>query len=190
MANTGREKLNKVKGIIAIMVFLNSLVPCFINRKLFVVVRNISGKIGLLLRYILVKNLCIECGDNIAIYEGVYLKAVQNIKIGDNVSIHSMCYIDGTGGLTIGNNISIAHASTIMTTNHTWGNKEIPIKYNDSIVDPVVVKDDVWIGAGCRILAGTTINTRAIVAAGAVVTKDVLPNTIVGGVPAKTIKSI
>lgn len=187
---TGRERLNKINGVIRIMVFINSLIPSFINRKLFVITRNISGNLGLLFRYVLLKNLCKKCGDNIAIYEGVYLKSIKNITIGSNVSIHSMCYIDATGGLSIGNDVSIAHASTIMTTSHTWDNPQLPIKYNQAKSSAVFIENDVWIASGCRVLAGVTINSKTIVAAGAVVTKNIPANTIVGGVPAKIIKSI
>ena len=101
-----------------------------------------------------------------------------------------MCYIDGYGGLTIGNNVSIAHATSVLTTNHTWADTSIPIKYNPETLGPVVIEDDVWLGAGVRVLAGITIAKRAIVAAGAVVNKNVQSNCIVGGIPARVIKNI
>ncbi|MCF6294478.1 MAG: acyltransferase [Flavobacteriaceae bacterium] len=148
------------------------------------------GNLGLLLRYIAFKNLAKQCGENVSIQQGVYLKGIHKISIGSNVSIHSMCYLDGTGGLKIGNNVSIAHASTIMTTSHTWRDLKIPIKYNEATEAPVIIKDDVWIGCGCRILSGVTINTRSIIAAGAVVTKNIESNSISGGVPAKFLKEI
>ncbi|MFV0541605.1 MAG: acyltransferase [Aestuariibaculum sp.] len=148
------------------------------------------GNIGLLIRYVIFKNLSAYCGNNVSIHQGVFLKHIGNISIGNNVSIHSMCYIDGFGGLTIGNDVSIAHASTIMTTNHTWEDKNIPIKYNEATKGSVTIKDDVWVGCGCRILAGVTIETRCAVAAGAVVNKTISPNTLVGGVPAKPLKEI
>lgn len=67
---------------------------------------------------------------------------------------------------------------------------DIPIKYNKVEKGPIVVKDDCWIGCGCRILQGVTIGTRSIIAAGAVVTKDVEPFHLYGGVPAKIIKTL
>ncbi|WP_303317688.1 acyltransferase [Flavivirga abyssicola] len=136
------------------------------------------------------KNLSLSCGDNVSIHEGVFLKGLNTMEIGTNVSIHSMCYIDGTGGLKIGDNVSIAHSSTIMTTGHTYDDISIPIKYNNATMDPVLLEDDIWIGAGCRILSGVTIGTRSIIAAGAVVNKVVESNSIVGGIPAKIIKKI
>lgn len=188
--STGREKLKKIKGIILFLVSLNRIVPVSLNKRIFVYVRNIPGRTGLLIRYVLFKNLSKSCGDNVSIYEGVYLKGLSNIIIGSNVSIHSMCYIDGTGGLTIGDEVSIAHASTIMTTSHTYNDATIPIKYNNATETPVILDNDIWVGAGCRILGGVTIGKRSIIAAGAVINKTVEPNSIVGGVPGKKIKKI
>ncbi len=136
----------------------------------------------------LVKNLFLSCGNNVSISQGVFLRGIGNISIGENVSIHPMCYIDGTGGLKIGDNVSIAHASSILTTNHAWDDMDIPIKYNKITYGVVTIESDVWIGCGCRILAGINIASRSIVAAGAVVDKNVEPNVIVGGVPARVIK--
>ncbi|ULC58278.1 acyltransferase [Flaviramulus sp. BrNp1-15] len=188
--STGRDKVNKLKGIIKALVISNSIIPKFINRRLFYLFRNTSGNIGLLIRYVIFKNLSKSCGDNVSIHPGVFLKGLSRISIGNNVSIHSMCYIDGTGGLKIGNDVSIAHASTIMTTSHTYQDISIPIKYNKATQAPVTIENDVWIGCGCRILSGVIINSRSIIAAGAVVNKNVEPNTISGGVPAKILKSI
>nr|WP_158231479.1 acyltransferase [Gaetbulibacter sp. 4G1] len=144
----------------------------------------------MLIRYVIFKNLSLSCGDNVSIHEGVFLKGLNTMEIGTNVSIHSMCYIDGTGGLKIGNDVSIAHSSTIMTTSHTYNNTSVPIKYNDATKDPVLIENDIWIGAGCRILGGVVVGSRSIIAAGAVVNKAVESHTIVGGIPSKKIKKI
>ena len=188
--SNGREKLKKIQVVINLLVFANSLIPKFLNKRLFVFFRNTPWKIGLMIRYIIFKNLSKACGNNVSIHPGVYMEYLSSISIGNNVSIHPMCYIDGENGVTIGNDVSIAHSTTIMTTSHSYENKEIPIKYNHAIAGPVNIKDDVWIGCGCRILFGITINNRSIIAAGAVVNKDVQSSCIVGGVPAKFIKSI
>tara|TARA_R110002096_G_scaffold373060_1_gene566586 strand:- start:1393 stop:1962 length:570 start_codon:yes stop_codon:yes gene_type:complete len=188
--NTGREKIKKLNWLIQILVKINGILPQVINKRLFIVFRNVSGNIGLLIRYIILKNLVLKFGSNVSIHEGVYLKGLENMSFGNNVSVHSMCYIDGSGGLKIGNDVSIAHASTIMTTSHTYQDTDVPIKYNSATQDPVEIKDDVWIGCGCRILSGVTINTRSVIAAGAVINKNVEANTIVGGVPGKLIKKI
>ena len=77
-----------------------------------------------------------------------------------------------------------------MSTNHTWLLTDVPIKYNPVSLEKVTISDGVWIGCGARILAGVTIGNRAVVAAGAVVNKNVDNCEIVGGVPAKHIKFI
>ena len=118
------------------------------------------------------------------------LENLQSRSFGDNVSIHPFCYLEGAGGIEIGNNVSLAHVTSVLSVNHTWSYSELPIKYNPIEHAPVKICDDVWIGCGCRIMAGVTVYSRSIIAAGAVVTKDVEPNTLVGGVPAKCIKSI
>ena len=101
-----------------------------------------------------------------------------------------MCYIEGIGGITIGDNVSIAHASSIISSNHTWDDISIPIKYNPEKNGQIVIKEDVWIGSGVRVLAGVTIQQRSIAAAGTVVSRSFDSNVILGGVPAKVIKKI
>lgn len=144
----------------------------------------------ILLRYVYYKNTLKHCGTNVSIHENVYIFQEKKLSIGTNCSIHPLCYIDAGGGISIGNNVSIAHNVTIMSSNHSWQNNDMPIKYNPVIHKPVVIDDDVWIGAGARIMAGCYIGKRCIIAAGAVVTKDCLPNGLYAGVPAKRIREI
>jgi len=190
MRTTGREQFDKFKGIINLFVLFFSVFGKKGNNFFVKCFRNTNGKLGLLLRYIFLKNCAKKIGNNISIQPGVFLFNLQNVEIGNNVSIHPMCYIEGAGGITIGNDVSIAHSSTLISTNHTWEDKNIPIKYNKETHNRIVIEDDVWIGCGVRILSGVKINKRAIIAAGAVVNKEVESNTIYGGVPAKLIKQI
>ncbi len=187
---TGRNKFKKFNSLIKILVFIDSLIPNSVNIFLLNFFRNVNGEIGLLIRYLLIKNLCKNCGDNVSIHPNVYLFSLKNISFGNNISIHPMNYIDGSGSLKIGNNVSIAHNCSIITTNHSWANDKLPIKYNPEILGSVLINDDVWIGCGVRILAGVSIGERSVIAAGSVVNKDVINNTMVGGVPSKIIKSI
>jgi acetyltransferase-like isoleucine patch superfamily enzyme len=103
--------------------------------------------------------------------------------------VHSFCYIEATGGLTIGDDVSIAHSVSILTTNHNYADLDLPIRDQGVQERATTISDDVWIGCGSRILAGVTIGKGAVVAAGAVVTKDVEPYAVVGGVPARQIGS-
>lgn len=186
----GRDKFRKFKFIIRLFIGIDSVFPASFNSFFLKFFRNTNGIFGLLIRYILVKNLAKSCGDNVSIQPGVYLFNLRKISFGNNISVHPMCYIEGAGEVIIEDNVSIAHGTSILSINHTWDNPEIPIKYNPETKAKVHIREDVWIGCGCRILAGVTINSRAIVAAGAVVNSDVEPTSIYGGVPAKLIKKI
>jgi acetyltransferase-like isoleucine patch superfamily enzyme len=190
MAETGRDKFKKFKGIISFLTAFFSLFPTFILTFLFTFFRNKNGKSGLLIRYILLRNLSKSCGDNVSIQPNVFLFNLHLISFGNNVSIHPMCYLDGAGEIEIGDNVSIAHSSSILTTNHTWNEVSIPIKYNKETFSKVTVENDVWIGCGCRILSGVTLRQRSVIAAGAVVTSTVESNSVYGGIPAKLIKKI
>jgi acetyltransferase-like isoleucine patch superfamily enzyme len=187
---TGREIFKKSKVLINFLIKIDSFLPRSFNSYLLSFFRNTNGKKGLLIRYILIKNLTESCGDNVSIHPGVFIFNLNNISFGKNISIHPMCYIEGAGKLFIGDNVSIAHSVSILTTNHTWDDINKPIKYNTEKNGPVIIEEDVWIGCGCRILAGVKISKRSIIAAGAVVNKEVDSNNIVGGIPARVIKKI
>lgn len=187
---TGRESFNRFSKIINVLVSLFSLLGKGGNYFLLRFFRNTNGKLGLLLRYVFLKNIGKKIGNNVSVQPGVYLFNLKNIHIGDNVSIHPMCYIDAAGGITIGDNVSIAHSSTLISTNHTWNNVDLPIKYNPEIFGEIIIEDDVWIGCGVRVLAGVSLGSRSVVAAGAVVNKSFGDYSLIGGVPAKLLKTI
>lgn len=187
---TGRKQFRRYKSFINILISFFNLFGKKFNAFGLNFFRNTSGKIGLLLRYIFLKNTALNIGDNVSIQPNVFLFNLQNIEIGDNVSIHPMSYIEGAGGIVIGNNVSIAHSSTLISTNHTWDNENLPIKYNPEIYGKIVIEDDVWIGCGVRILSGVKVSRRSVVAAGAVVNKSFKEKSLIGGIPAKLIKNI
>lgn len=139
------------------------------------------------MRFVLLRSL-IGCGELVDVRGGVYLLGIRGLQIGDRVSIHPLCYIDAVGGVAIGNDTSIAHNVTIMSTEHRFDRGDIPIRDQGVDEAPVVIADDVWIGAGARILAGVTVGAGSVVAAGAVVVQDVPPGAVVGGVPARILK--
>ena len=110
----------------------------------------------------------------------------KNIHIGENVFINSNCTMQDQGGVFIGDDVLIGHNVCLLTLNHDF---EIE-KRAELHPSPVHIKDKAWIGSNTTILPGVTIGEGAIVAAGAVVTRDVMAKTVVGGVPAKLIKKI
>lgn len=186
----GNKTYYKYKSIIRFFSSLFNIVPGFVCRILWFSTNGLNNYFAVLVRYLVFFNASKSCGDNVYVGSSVILKNLDNCEVGCNVSIHDNCYIDAIGGLVIGDNVSIAHQSSILTFNHTWSDLKAPIKYNPIEQAPVIIGDDVWIGCGVRVMPGVTIGTRAIVAAGAVVTSDVPSGVIVGGVPAKVLREI
>lgn len=113
------------------------------------------------------------------------------ITIGENTFINNHCqFINKHSNIEIGKNVLIAMNVLFITPNHTSKQKNIPVRWQKEVYKSIIVDDDVWIGANAIILGGVTIGKGAVVGAGAVVTKNVAPMSIVGGVPAKIIKTI
>ncbi len=186
----GRTQFNRYKDVLNFLSKLLQFMPFWFRKLLWTSFANIKGKYGMAGRYIIIKALAANCGSNVAIYDGAYIKNAEKIDLGSNVSIHPMCYIDAIGGLEIGSDVSIAHGVTIMTSTHTYEVTSVPIKDQEIFFMPVTIADDVWLGAKSTILGGVSIGKRSIVAACAVVNKDVAPGVVVAGVPAKVVKRI
>lgn len=110
----------------------------------------------------------------------------KNTKIGKNVFINFDCTFLDLGGITIEDNVMIAPKVSLLSESHPTEPKE----RHSLMVGHIHIKKNVWIGAGATILQGVTIGENSVVAAGAVVSKNVPDNTIVGGIPAKIIKTI
>jgi acetyltransferase-like isoleucine patch superfamily enzyme len=110
-----------------------------------------------------------------------------NIRIGDYCSVNPYSVLYGHGGLTIGSMVRIAAHVVIIPANHGIARLDVPIMEQAVTLSPVVIQDNVWIGAGATILAGVVIGSGAVVAAGAVVTTSVPENAVVGGVPARVL---
>ena len=126
------------------------------------------------------------------IHPTALIREGENVTIGDNCLInHNNLLQAGKseyGKIIIGNYVHTGVNVLFMAFNHGFYTRDIPTKEQDYMDAPIVVEDDVWIGAGSIILSGVTIGKGAIIAAGAVVNKDVPPFAIVGGVPAKVLK--
>jgi acetyltransferase-like isoleucine patch superfamily enzyme len=108
------------------------------------------------------------------------------ITIGKRVYINHGCTFLDMGGITLEDDVLIGPKVNLVTENHPLD----PSDRRALISKPIVVKRNAWIGAAATILPGVTIGENSVVAAGAVVSKDVEPNTIVGGVPAKVLRTI
>jgi acetyltransferase-like isoleucine patch superfamily enzyme len=130
------------------------------------------------------KTFCnLRLGIDSSICMGCFITG-YHIEIGNNTVINRFSYLDGRVPLIIGNNVNISHYTLIQTLTHDPQSVDFVCQEK-----PVEIKDHAWIGARALICPGVTIGEGAIVAAGAVVTKNVAPYTIVGGNPARFIKN-
>jgi len=186
----GRTLFKVTKPLWLTLAALLALLPRGVARLLMTLARPVPTRVGIALRYVLIRRLARRCGDCVAIHENVFLFRLERAEFGDNVSVHPMCYLEATGGLTIGSDVSIAHATTLLTTEHDYTRPGVTIRDAPVIEAPVKVGNDVWIGAGARILAGVRIGDHAVVGAGAVVTRDVPSMQVAAGVPARVLKSL
>jgi acetyltransferase-like isoleucine patch superfamily enzyme len=124
--------------------------------------------------------------ETFAMFPPFYTDCGKNISIGKNVFINSGCRFQDQGGITIGDGVLIGHNVVLATLNHDID----PGKRSTIHPAPIVIGKNVWIGANATVVPGVTIGDGSVIAAGAVVTRDVPENTIVGGVPASVIKKI
>jgi acetyltransferase-like isoleucine patch superfamily enzyme len=132
----------------------------------------------------------IHLGKHTHILPYAFIKTMGgNITFGEYCTVNPFCVIYGfSGGLEIGDAVRIATHTVIVPGNHIYEDPEEPIRLQGTESKGIKIENDVWLGAGVRILDGVTIGTGAVVAAGSVVAKDVPEYAVVGGVPAKVIK--
>lgn len=146
------------------------------------------GKLSRSLRYFAVKRIFQSCGRNVNIEKNVYFGDGQRIIIGDNSGIGINCQVGSD--TEIGRDVMMGPDVVILNKNHRFDDLAVPMRcQGSSPSEPVRIGNDVWIGQRVIILPGVTVGNGAILAAGAVVTGDVEPYAIVGGNPAKKIKS-
>lgn len=124
--------------------------------------------------------------ESTTVFAPFYTNFGRFITIGKGVFINHACSFLDMGGITIEDEVLVGPRVNLVTENHPID----PADRRALITKPIVIKRKAWIGAGATILPGVVIGENSIVAAGAVVSKDVPANCIVGGVPAKLIKSI
>jgi acetyltransferase-like isoleucine patch superfamily enzyme len=112
----------------------------------------------------------------------------DGLKIGNNSSIGTYSYIGCSGYIEIGNNVMMGPRVGLFAENHNFDRTDIPMHQQGVKRKFIIIEDDCWIGTNSVILAGVTIGKGSVVAAGSVVTRDVKPYSVVGGVPAKVLK--
>lgn len=124
--------------------------------------------------------------DTTTIYTPFSINYGKNLKLGKNIFINQNCQMLDLGGITIEDDVMIGPRVNLLSETHPVE----PEQREALIGKPIHIKRHAWIGAGATILPGVTVGEHAVVAAGAVVSKDVPSRTVVGGVPAKVIKTI
>lgn len=124
--------------------------------------------------------------ESLRVFPPFYTDFGRNITVGRDVFINACCHFQDHGGVTIGDGCQIGHNVVFATLNHGLS----PEDRQNTYPAPIVLGRNVWVGSNATILQGVTVGDNAVIAAGAVVTKDVEPATIVGGVPAKVIRRI
>lgn len=112
----------------------------------------------------------------------------EGIQIGNNVGIGEFAYLGGAAGLSIGNDCIIGQYFSCHPENHRFSQPDIPIRLQGVERKGIVIEDNCWIGAKVTVLDGVRIGCGCVIAAGAVVTKNIPPNSIIGGVPARILR--
>lgn len=148
------------------------------NNRYFKFVRGFRSKIAAL--------VFTKAGKDINVEKGANFGLGNDIEIGNNSGIGVNCEIRGP--LKIGNDVMMGPEVKIITNSHVFSSVEKPMRLQGNVKRGIEIGDDVWIGARVIILPGVKVGSGSILAAGAVVTKDVPPFAIVGGVPAKILK--
>ena len=122
----------------------------------------------------------------VTVFTPLHINYGRHTQIGKNVFINFDCVFLDLGGITIDDNVQLAPKVSLLSEGHPIE----PSRRHSLIPKPIHIRKNAWIGAGATILQGVTIGENAVVAAGAIVTKDVPDNVIVGGIPAKIIKTL
>jgi acetyltransferase-like isoleucine patch superfamily enzyme len=156
----------------------------FVTKKLLVQMNNTSNPTEI--RDLLSQITNTEIDESTTVFTPLHINYGKHTKIGKNVFVNFDCVFLDLGGITIEDNVLIAPKVSLLSEGHPV----LPENRHSLMVGHIHIKRNAWIGAGAIILQGVTIGENAIVAAGAVVSHDVPDNTIVGGIPAKFLKTI
>lgn len=157
------------------------------TRWLLAAVGWIPGIVGIGVRWLVLSLLFGKTSGPFRVLEKVTIEFPRRITVGRHVGLNYGAWLNGRGGISIGDDSIIGPYTVVHSANHESRDLARPVRLQGYELAPVRIGRDVWIGAHATILPGVTIGDRAIVGAGAVVTKDVPAGTVVAGVPAKPI---
>ncbi len=189
VAHKGEKAFRLVKPLLLAFVAFLYLLPRFLARGIFGWTRGVPGYFGIALRYAFLKRLFGEVGENIAVMPGAYfIGDFSTASFGSHISLWNNTWID-CDGLQMGSHVMLSHNASIISGRHRYDQEGVMMR--DSVdASPVVIGDNVWIGAGARIIGPVIIGSNVVIAANAVVIKDIESNTVVGGIPSKVLKKI
>ena len=140
--------------------------------------------------------ITVNCGGSIVIGKGCEIHPFSmlmthggHIRLGDNCSVNPFTLIYGCGGAHIGNNVRIAAHVVIIPENHNPGADTTPLHLSGTTRKGIRIEDNVWIGAGVKILDGVSIGRNAVIGAGSIVARSIPANATAVGVPARVVKT-
>lgn len=119
----------------------------------------------------------------VTLLPGCKITGINGVEFGEDILISHQAFIQGAGGISFGSRIMVGPRVMLISTGHDLVTRH-------SMSHPIVIEDDVWLGAGCTVLAGVRIGRGSVVGAGAVVTKSIEPYSVAVGVPARVFKKI
>jgi acetyltransferase-like isoleucine patch superfamily enzyme len=149
-------------------------------------VKYLPPPVGDIARYLVLK-LFVKQIRSWKIKDGVTCWFPEGVSIGKHVTINEGVFLDGFGGLTIGDHCRIAHGCSFISEDHIFDDRNVPIWQQGKRAGAIVLEEDVWCGCGVKVMRGVTIGRGSVVAAGAVVTRDIPPYSIAMGVPARIV---
>ncbi|MGD8598804.1 MAG: acyltransferase [Anaerolineae bacterium] len=131
----------------------------------------------------------ITLDDDVWLSRGCYVVAYHNaaVQIAAQAYIGHRCLLYGHGGIQVGRDVLMANDVQLICGNHTYARRDVPIRAQPTVEEPIVIEDDVWLGASAIVLGGVTVGRGSVVGAGSVVTRDLPPYSIARGVPAQVV---
>jgi maltose O-acetyltransferase len=129
-----------------------------------------------------------QCGRDVNVEHGAWFGSGRGIRLGERSDLGMDSLI--IGPLVVGRDVMMGPRCILLASSHAFASVDVPMNAQGFVEDrPIVIEDDVWVGAGAIILPGVRIGTGSVVGAGSVVTKDVPPWTVVAGNPARAVRS-
>lgn len=165
---------------------LYTLVKAAIFQTVWGTFKYIPSPIGDIFRFVVLK-LSMKKINTIWIRPGITVWWPEKISIGSS-SLNEDIHLNGMGGITIGEHVLIGHRCTFFSDEHIFENPDELIWFQGRKPAPIVIEDDVYFGCNVVVLSGVKIGKGAVIGSGSVVTKDVPPLAIVGGIPARVIR--